>query len=182
MLILIKISAAYCYANPNFVIQNLNNNHDIKPYGQASFCALLSNILIRGCPTIPSKYLRDTLGHYKSLQAPIKHVFSHEELSWDSIIKGSKTKNPALDFYNIVLSQIFPSSLAATFIPELPVNEIIKSALNFGQVDFYSPLLNLVIEIDGRQHEKHLKSEAKTAIFITRIAAKQMQKNKKKNA
>ncbi len=108
---------------------------------------------MRGCPTIPSLYLRNSFGYYKEQNKLLKYSFTYRELDWTCVIKGSETQNPALDFFNSMLPQILPLELAKSFIPELEISEIIKNTDGLGQVDFYSPLLNLVIEIDGSQHE-----------------------------
>lgn len=142
---MIKVSATYNSVNPNFVIQNLDEPEN---WAHPIF-AILKNVLMRGCPTLPSLYLREQFG------VPQKTAFlyrrDYSDLDWSGIIKGGDKTNPALDFYNNILPKILP--LAGSFIPECPVCDIISTdKSDLGQVDFYSPIYNTVIEIDGIQH------------------------------
>lgn len=144
---MIKVSAGYNYINPNFVIQNLD---EPESWAHPIF-AILKNILMRGCPTLPSLNLREKFGTPKKCE---EFIYSRDfsGLNWGGIIKGGDKSNPALDFYNNILPQIFP--LAGSFIPECPVRDIISDTdrTDLGQVDFYSPIYNTAIEIDGSQH------------------------------
>lgn len=155
---MLKFSAGYTKTNPNFVIQNLNsNNKCCEPV-----FAVLSNIFQRGCPTIPSKLLQQNFGNYNSLYYSYNYNFSN--CNWDYVIKGGKTSNPALNFYKNTLPQIL-GEYAKTFIAECPLIDIIEDYKNnpstSQQVDFYSPLYNTVIEIDGNQHRTQSEQSIK---------------------
>jgi ATP-dependent DNA helicase RecQ len=167
----IKVSAAYCSVNPNFVIQNIGESVLDKdaPIGVAY--AVLNNIFARGCPTIPSEYLREEFSFEFVKDTPFRYCYSYKEIDWAPIIKGGTTFNPALHFYNKVLPSILPEHLAKSFIPEFPVSDIIQGAKSFGQVDFYSPVYNAVIEIDGEQHdygEQRAKDYERNRLFSSK--------------
>lgn len=147
---MLKFSAGYTKTNPNFVIQNLKTDKEIcRP-----IFAVLNNIFQRGCPTIPSKLLKKEFGHIKANEFTYHYDFSN--CNWDYVIKGGNISNPALDFYQNILPQIL-GQYSKTFIAECPLTYIIEDYENnkniSEQVDFYSPLYNAVIEIDGIQHE-----------------------------
>ena len=146
---MIKISAGYNAINPNFVIQNLqDDNKDCSP-----IFAILSNILQRGCPTIPSRFLQKNFGEVAP-RSEFVYKYDFAKCCWDTVIKGGSNANPALLFYTKELPKLVPFS--KTFIPECPLNEIISELYDkqsvTEQVDFYSPLYETVIEIDGNQH------------------------------
>lgn len=157
---MLKFSAGYIKVNPNFVIQNIKTN---KVCNKPVF-SILSNIFQRGVPTIPSKLLRDSFGLYTSDE--YKYVYSFNNSKWDYIIKGGDTDNPALDFYNNILIN-YLGDYAKTFIAECPLNYIIDDVkideTITGEVDFYSPLYNVVIEIDGKQHNYNKEQRVKDA-------------------
>lgn len=166
---MIKISAGYTKVNPNFVIQNLEvHNKNCEPV-----FAVLNNILQRGCPTIPSKYLQKEFGQL-STRKEFSYSYNFNNCDWKNVIKGGNETNPALRFYNETLPIILKEN-AKTFIPEFPVKDIIylfnetESVLQ--KVDFYSPLYNAVIEIDGSQHksdsEQNLKDQERDELFKT---------------
>ncbi len=54
---MLKFSAGYVGTNPNFVIQNI----DVKSKNNNPVFSIFNNILLRGCPTIPSKFLQKNL-------------------------------------------------------------------------------------------------------------------------
>lgn len=148
---MIKFSAGYTKNNPNFVIQNIDacNKKNCEP-----IFAVLNNIFQRGCPTIPSKYLQSEFGKFdKTENFQYNLVFSNN--NWNNTIKGGSNINPALDFYENILPKIL-GKYAKNFIPEFPIKDIVydlKLEDNISEeVDFYSPLHNVVIEIDGSQH------------------------------
>lgn len=157
---MLKFSACYTKTNPNFVIQNLKTNKKVC----GSIFAVLNNILQRGCPTIPSKLLQKEFGQIKTDEFTYHYNFSN--CNWDYVIKGGNSTNPALDFYQNTLPQLL-GQYSKTFIAECPLSYIIE---NNGynnylseQVDFYSPLYNAVIEIDGLQHEINSEQFVKDA-------------------
>ncbi len=148
---MVQVSASYNYCNPNFIIQNID---EPKTWAHPIF-AVLKNIFMRGCPTIPSLYLRDIFGEPED-EKVFKYSRDFSNLNWTGIIKGGNQSNPALDFYYNTLLKHF--ALGGSFIPEYPVSKIFNNldwfdrAEKLGQVDFYSPIYNTVIEIDGVQH------------------------------
>lgn len=148
---MIQLSANYNYFNPNFVIQNLDEPEN---WAHPIF-AVLKNILMRGCPTIPSLHLRNHFGAPKKEKA-FMYNRDFNNLDWRRVIRGGSATNPALDFYYNVLVKHF--QLGGSFIPECPVSSILSDldwlddSEQFGEVDFYSPIYNAVIEIDGEQH------------------------------
>lgn len=84
-----------------------------------------------------------------------------EKQDWSTIIKGGENTNPALDFWENDLGNHFLGDvpISAVFYPEvrfssfahLPQNSNISDAET---VDFYSPVFDCVLEIDGVQHSK----------------------------
>jgi len=156
---MIKVSAGYTKVNPNFVIQNLEvHNKNCEPV-----FAVLNNILQRGCPTIPSKYLQKEFGQL-STRNEFSYSHNFNSCNWNKVIKGGNATNPALKFYNEILPIILKEK-AKTFIPEFPVKDIIylfnETESTAQMVDFYSPLYNAVIEIDGSQHTNDLEQNIK---------------------
>lgn len=157
---MLKFSAGYTKTNPNFVIQN------IKTYKGTcrSVFAVLNNILQRGCPTIPSKLLQNKFGKIQNKNFTYHYNFNN--CNWDYVVKGGNISNPALDFYQNTLPQIL-GQYSKTFIAECPLTYIIESYENnkniSEQVDFYSPLYNTVIEIDGIQHKTSSEQVVKDA-------------------
>ncbi len=148
---MIKISASYNYTNPNFVIQNLDEPSE---WSHPIF-AVLKNILMRGCPTNPSLYLRNYFGNLQK-EENFNYSRDFNNLNWNGIIRGGTQSNPAIYFYYNILLKHY--KLGGSFIPECFVSSIlsnldwVEDSEQFGQVDFYSPIYNAVIEIDGSQH------------------------------
>ena len=156
---MIKVSAGYNQINPNFIIQNLDEPDE---WAHPVF-AMLKNILMRGCPTLPSLYLREQFGEPKKAPSPYRYDFSLH--NWSGIIKGGDS-NPALRFYEKILPQLV--SFPGSFLPECPVRDILSESNLSGQVDFYSPFYGVVIEIDGGQHaesEQRNKDQQRDDLF-----------------
>ncbi len=148
---MLKFSAGFTNINPNFVIQNIKAcNETCEP-----IFSVLNNILQRGCPTIPSRQLKEKFGNPKTKQ-DFQYLYNFSNCCWDFVIKGGHISNPALDFYKNTLTKILGEKYAKTFIPECSLADIIEefeTNKNVSEnVDFYSPLYNAVIEIDGEQH------------------------------
>lgn len=157
---MLKFSAGYVKTNPNFVIQNLKTN----TCKNIPVFAILSNILQRGCPTIPSKFLIEKFGNPSTCNEYV-YLYDFLNCNWDYVIKGGNNSNPALNFYKNILPKILGYNYAKTFIAECPLTEIIElyeQNENISeQVDFYSPLYNAVIEIDGLQHKDNSEQNIK---------------------
>ena len=146
---MIKVSAGYNYINPNFVIQNINEPEN---WDQPLF-AILKNILMRGCPTIPSRFLREAF-NYNAIIRNFEYKRNYDDLDWGVLIKGGEKTNPAREFYKNILPKLV--AVPGSFIPECPVCDILADVdkKDQGCVDFFSPLYNTIIEIDGIQHKK----------------------------
>lgn len=164
---MLKFSAGYSKINPNFVIQNIES---CKNNCEPAF-NVFSNILQRGCPTIPSRLLKENFGKIQ-LVSNYTYVYDFSNCCWDYVIKGGDSYNPALDFYKNRLAKVLGFKNAKTFIPECPLSDIVKNinTKNVSEyVDFYSPLYNVVIEIDGEQHsldsEQVIKDENRDKIL-----------------
>lgn len=157
-----KYTANYAYTNPNFVIQNLqeNSNEAIIPT-----LYVLKNILQRGFPTTLSKYLQSKLGAiHKQPNFHERFLFASPEIPiWYNTILGD-TKN---DYYpaKTFLEEIMPRELGnyafvtSMFLPEVEINEITGIYVEkfaYQRVDLYAPVIKLAIEIDGQQHKEHL--------------------------
>lgn len=155
-----KFTANYTYTNPNFVIQNLENNQ--KNGELLPILYVVKNILQRGFPTAISKYLQSELGEIHKLDKfEERFLFATNQTPiWNYTIKGDKGNNyyPAKDFFERIIPNEFReySFIQSLLIPEIQINEIIgeedKKFIN-QQVDFYLPQAKLVIEIDGQQHK-----------------------------
>lgn len=152
-----KYSFSYNGINPNFVISDFGTSKEIDKT-LSGMLDILSNILMRGMPTIASKYLADTVGE-SSIYNDTVYSFNDKDLSWDTIIKGGTT-NPAISFYNFLKNRL--KSYYAYFLPECPTEDILTFAnddknlkvISNSSVDFYSPFYKTAIEIDGSQHNQ----------------------------
>ncbi|MGX5203460.1 RecQ family ATP-dependent DNA helicase [Aliikangiella sp. IMCC44632] len=134
-----------------------------KKQSSSSVGAILSNIHFRGTPTGPSQYLRKVL---KALEIEVSSdasVFLNQSQNpaWDRTILGSDSGfNPALNFYNNSLRKLLGeyAFLYPLIRPETPIDLIIQDdsvqEIKSERVDFFLPLANVVIEIDGSQHQE----------------------------
>lgn len=157
---MLKFSAGFIKTNPNFVIQNIKaSSKNCEPV-----FSVLHNILQRGCPTIASKLLKENFGQVK-IKQHFQYLYDFSNCQWDFVVKGGDLSNPALEFYKNMLPYILGEKYAKSFIPECSLANIIEkfeTNENVSEnVDFYSPLYNAVIEIDGRQHYTDKEQYAK---------------------
>ena len=172
-----KLTANYSNTHHNFVIQNLLGERMVNSYLPA--ISIIKNVIQRGCPTIPSKYIQSKLGKIDlSKSSPL---ISSETPNWERIIRGDRKNNynPAQKFFDTLILKYFHEFpfLQQLLMPEVPINEITQiEVLEFAhqQVDFYLPQAFLVIEIDGSQHDaindsKRDKHLAKFGIKTVRI-------------
>jgi len=150
-----KFTANYSNTNPNFVIQNLTGDRISSEY--LSSISIIKNIIQRGCPTTPSKYLQSKLGEINNEYLPL---ISSTPPKWERIIRGDRKNNynPAQIFFDILIPKYFSEFpfFRQLLIPEVPINFITQiEVLEFAQqqVDFYIPQAFLIIEIDGSQHD-----------------------------
>lgn len=183
-----KYSANYSNSNHNFVIQNLSGERITNEYLPA--ICILKNILMRGKPTLLSKYLQSKLGViHKTDEFWQSYALIDSKIpKWERIIRGDDKNNyfPAKSFYEELIPQYLPDYkfIQQLLIPEIPINEITQvSVKEFEeqQVDFYLPQAFLVIEIDGLQHldsindkkrDEHLQ---KYGIYTVRITTKDIE-------
>ena len=88
---MLRVSAAYNNCNPNFVIQNIDEPTEWND----SIFAILKNVLMRGCPTLPSLLLRENFG-LPQYTPDISYYIDYDNTDWNAIIKGGNESNPAL--------------------------------------------------------------------------------------
>lgn len=145
-----KFSGGYISINPNFVIGGLNKKVQLD-FELQGIMDIVYNILFRGVPTNPSIYLKKNIGEIEDKYEDFKYCYSDDDYKWDNTIKGYGSINPALDIYNR-----FKKEKLYCFLPECPFKYISddKNLIENTSVDFYSPLLKKVIEIDGKQHNE----------------------------
>lgn len=150
-------TANYINADSNFGVFNLQVK-EVETKEYALFCVLL-NILQRGCPTKPSRYLSKEI-HVGEVNNTL-HLLSKEAPDWRKLIKGGEKSNqyPANTFYYQIIPEYFREYpyLNQIIIPEVLITDIVKdNSDDFikQRVDFYLPQAKLVIEIDGKQHSE----------------------------
>ena len=158
-----KYSSSYCGGSCNYIIDISYKKYKIKNEALYSSFSVIKNILQRGNPTKPSKYLMNLIGDYES-DLSLKYI-SQEYNFWNKSIKGynKKTFNEALYFYkNILKNELRDFSFIGSLIlPEAEINYITdcdNEEFKNNTVDFYIPQLKLVIEIDGNQHNELIQS------------------------
>lgn len=155
---MLKFTGNYSITNNNFVIQNVDKRTKNKKSKYFPLICVIKNILFRGLPSNPSKYLKDNLGEI-SLERGFK-IISKEPNVWHNTIKGDDKRRfyPAKEF----IYDILPNNLrelefiTRLMIPEVLINEITgtnQEGFESQQVDFYLPQAKLVVEIDGQQHK-----------------------------
>ena len=186
---MIKISGGYVPINPNFIISGIKKEKEISDELRA-ILAVLENILLRGVPTKPSKFLSDTIGEPEKTG---KYLYTDDGSfpCWDSVIKGGTRNgeeyNPALDFYTRLAKSEKYKKFICSFLPECRVNQILQEINTISDekaVDFFSPFYGIDIEIDGSQHnlseQKELddnrdKALQKKNIQVKRILAEELE-------
>lgn len=151
-------NSGYSRVNNHFIIKNLpyHVSHTI----DNPILSIIQNFIVRGNPTIATPFIRQKLHLERSYLHEMDDVRIIQSLptDWSSSIRGDELNqyNPALKFFGD-LRQIFNQKgfLADLFIAECPITSIIPDiSFEKQQVDFYSPLLKLVIEVDGIGHEE----------------------------
>lgn len=145
-----KFSGGYVAINPNFVMTEMPAKEKID-FELEGVIAVLRNILLRGAPTKPSVFLKESIGEVPKTNGYI-YTLPTKELCWNKTIKGGTT-NPAVSFYEKLTRE---NPEAFCFLPECKLNEIIydEKIEDSYAVDFYSPFHRMVIEIDGTQHNE----------------------------
>lgn len=155
-------TAGYSASGLHFVIQGLA---ETSIFSQKidnriiSAISIVKNILLRGKPSLPSRYLRENhlLGYNgETYNIPLALIGSSRP-EWSLTIQGGKNSSPAAYFYNTLIEKYFGrySFIRKLIIPEIEINFIVNDCSEefYNQrVDFYIPQAFLVIEIDGPQH------------------------------
>lgn len=150
-----KYSASYGGTKENFVIINLKNDGQEYFTKEYSLFCVVQNILQRGTPTNPSKYLVETLGGLDGMTPT--YLVSDTPLEWNRI-KGDRehVDYPACTFFDSIIPKYFSRYpfLRSLIIPEADFSEILQNETiyNGQQVDFFFPQIRTVIEIDGYSH------------------------------
>lgn len=156
---MLKFSANYAKTNNNFVIQNIPSRPQISEY--TPVICVVKNILQRGCPTLPSKYLSEIIGG-DLLDAEVERLYliDSETPNWKNLIKGDEENNyfPAKEFFYEIIPNYLKefAFIQQLILPEAAINEITGIETNEfyeQRVDFYLPQAKLAIEIDGGQHK-----------------------------
>ena len=147
----------YVRSHYNFKVSGLAGSPQF-----SAVSATLFNILFRGSPSTPSQFLKEQLAK-KDITYPQKasiHLDLQHVPCWENTIKGAVSGyNPALNFYNEQLPKLLgPYKFTHTLIrPEVLITDIVKTAAAqtflAEAVDFFLPSANLVIEVDGPQHQ-----------------------------
>jgi len=183
-------NSGYAKVNNHFVIKNVS--YKTSRTADNPLLSIIQNFIVRGNPTIATPFLRKKLHLKRSYLHEMDDVrFIHSlPTDWSHSIRGDDMNQsyPALTLYED-LRQIYKqkSFLADLFIAECPINHIIPDS-NFEkqEVDFYSPLLKLVIEVDGIHHEDRQQQKldqerdkflSKYGINVIRVSTTQI-KNK----
>ena len=165
-----NITSSYSRTHRNFAILNLpavqEDENDSELQRAAKICF---NILCRGQTVNPSSFLRKEFwGKDEIIRAESMHdafpFISSNEPHWD--LDYLKTSEAAQTF----ICKILPESLGdwrwvTSFIrPEVSFEDIFNEHQEDfvdQQVDFFIPYINVVIEIDGGQHEEEKANDAR---------------------
>jgi len=125
-----KYSSKYTNTHGNFVIQNIVGE-DVQSKYYGIFC-VLKNILQRGTPTPPSKYLIEKLGELSDIEKSPLYLISKEEQQWINRIKGNeedKRENPALKFFDELIPRYLSeySFIKNLILPETDIDKIVPA-------------------------------------------------------
>jgi len=140
------------------------------------YVALTFALLTRGIPTHPTRNLENLLGfEWNNLKSESFYRVPLEFPDWSSTIKGAgHDQNPALDFFSRLLPQALGEwgFICKLLVPEYPLFSALAEAgsksskANDELVDFFLPQANLVIEIDGGQHQDTLQKDFNRDRFL----------------
>lgn len=119
--------------------------------------------LTRGAPTCPSPYLVKSMGlDWDKVPKEPLVLISSSPVDWCETVRGAPDGyNPALEFLQGILPTVLGqwSFVTNLIVPEYPLfgcldaPEGLTEGPNDRAVDFYLPQADLVLEIDGGQHE-----------------------------
>ncbi len=160
-----SFTANYSNTNHNFVIQNLDTYTIASESVSKSLIGaiyILRNMLQRGTPTTPSRFLRDRFSATECaipMGGEYQALISRVPINWARQIRGDTAKNhyPARYFYDELLPKYLGdlSFIRQMMVPEIQLYEMtqvyVEGLLN-KQVDFFIPQVGLIIEVDGAQH------------------------------
>lgn len=158
-----RFTGNYSNTEHNFAIQNLPAQKQVAE-SDLQIIAVLKNIVLRGSPTLLSKYLQSEFGltnYFKDDNFKTNlPLISHVKQNWFRTIGGDIQNQyfPAKEFYNSIPTLLPKYGFIQNLLrPETPITEIIEEgATEFieQRVDFYLEAAKLVIEIDGGQHTR----------------------------
>ena len=157
-----RFSSSYVYRRSNYVLLGCEQFGTIESEWAPIAC-VAENLLQRGMPTHPSQRLTDLLGDRIKLDIdrPARRLITHDRM-WANTIKGTPdgSFNPAADFFATLLPEALPLGkryIINYILPEALISDIVPDCdqrFTEQRVDFYCPRANLVIEIDGSQHDR----------------------------
>lgn len=156
-------TGSYIRSHYNFRISGLKEKAAGPPIAET-----LLNVYFRGTPSPPSHLLKQRLSEIgiEHSNQPSIHIDSDYQPDWGKSILGSDNGlNPALSFYQDTLKKSLGeySLLYSLFRPETKITDILttKEGKKFKneRVDFFLPVANLIIEIDGSQHQTPTQSQ-----------------------
>ena len=160
-----NFSCGFFKRSLNFSVANIRYDEN---YNVSNPLNPVIDYLERGYPTRPTYYLEDLIKEvrpdfsWSSLEGTDPINLKPFSPNWDNTIKGFDETDsfPARTFFNQLIDQHIPkySFIKNMIIPECKFGNIVSSApqdFNFSEdweADFFLSAANLVIEIDGLQH------------------------------
>lgn len=160
-----RFSSSYVYRQSSFALLGCEQFGTVEN-DWAAIASVAQNIIQRGMPTHPSRRLTELLGEpvKLDLSRPVKKRLGQNH-AWDRTIRGAPDGfNPAADFFDSLLPTALPTDMRYIvdyILPEALVSDMIPDCdqrFTEQRVDFFCPRANLVIEIDGSQHEGRSQS------------------------
>lgn len=165
-----RYTANYTYTNCNFVIQNNLGKVDKESRYYKLIC-ILKNILMRGCPTHMSQFLKSNFSELENkglLRQEVQCLIAKETPIWIGTICGDDRNNdyPAKTFIEEIIPEYLPeyAFVQQLILPEVSFADItgnFDNELAHQRVDFYLPQVKLAIEIDGRFHFENKQQKLK---------------------
>ena len=125
---MIKFTASYTNANPNFIIKNISKTKEVSS-NELAIIYVIKNILQRARYINPSSFLKEHLGYIDKYEDSL-YILKKYTSNWSNTIKGfDPTENyPALTFFEQILPKYLKeySFLTQLILPEAYVNDILK--------------------------------------------------------
>jgi len=153
-------TGSYVRSHYNFVISGLDEAPHFTPVTSSLF-----NVLFRGSPTRPSSFLKEELHKIGIQYNESAAIFVDDDClpNWDNTVLGQDSSiNPALNFFEHTLPSILGEYkfVCSLIRPECLITEIVEAEesekFQHQRVDFFIPAANIVIEIDGSQHQQQV--------------------------